>query len=507
MFPAITLTYEPGQGDFAMEISASTKIDDLLKEYPFLENFLVTLSPKFKGLKNPIMRKTIGKVATLGKVAGIGGLDPDGFLADLKAEIDRQAESAPDGAAGAISDPEEKQAALKEIIKALHAGEDMAVLKQRFGQLIDGVEATEIAKMEQALMDEGLPAEEIKRLCDVHVEIFKEALEEQDRPEPPMGHPIHTFMKENRASEKIMSDTSMLLGRIGYPPKAEAFTENSRALGSLIDRLSEIDIHYTRKENQLFPMLEAHHFTGPSQVMWSIHDDIRAGLKQAREAIGQSDAERTLTHLKEAIQAIRDMIYKEEHILYPASLDMLTDQEWIKVKEGEADIGFAWVVPDTGWPENLIQEPEDVPPEPGEVLDEIAGALGLDTGRMTLEQINLMLTHLPVDLTFVDENDRVAYYSEGPERIFPRSPAIVGREVRNCHPPKSVHLVNQILDAFKSGSRDTAEFWIELGGKFIFIRYFAVRDGDGYYRGCLEVSQDLTKIRKLEGQQRLLDWE
>ena len=497
-----------------MEISANTKIDKLLKEYPFLEDFLVTLSPKFKGLKNPIMRKTIGKVATLGKVAGIGGLDVDDFLAALTKEVNRQTAkvtapggSSPDKAGGVISDPEEKQEALKEIIKSLHAGEDMAVLKQRFGELIDGVEASEIAKMEQALMDEGLPAEEIKRLCDVHVEIFKEALEEQDRPEPPMGHPIHTFMKENRVSEKIMSETSMLMGRIGHPPRLEAFKENRGALRALVERLSEIDTHYTRKENQLFPMLEAHHFTGPSQVMWSIHDDIRAGLKQAREAIGQSDAERTLTSLKEAIQAIRDMIYKEEHILYPASLDMLTDQEWIKVKEGEADIGFAWVVPDTGWPEDIIPEPEAVPPEPAEVVEKIAGALGLDTGRMTLEQINLMLTHLPVDLTFVDENDRVAYYSEGPERIFPRSPAIIGREVRNCHPPKSVHLVNQILDAFKSGSRDTAEFWIELGGKFIYIRYFAVRDADGYYRGCLEVSQDLTQIRKLEGQQRLLDWE
>ena len=499
-----------------MEISANTKIDELLKKYPFLEDFLVTLSPKFKGLKNPIMRKTIGKVASLGKVAGISGLALDDLLASLTAEINRQTDkdptpdgSTPDGAGDAISDPEKKQAALKEIIMALHAGEDMAVLKQRFGQLIDGVEATEIAKMEQALMDEGLPAEEIKRLCDVHVEIFKEALEEQDRPEPPMGHPIHTFMKENRASEKIMSETSMLMGRIGSPPRPEAFKENSQALGSLMGRLSEIDIHYTRKENQLFPMLEAHHFTGPSQVMWSIHDDIRAGLKQARQAFANADPEGTFTPLKEAIQAIRDMIYKEEHILYPASLDMLTDQEWIKVKEGEADIGFAWVVPDTGWPEDIImeQEPEGVPPEPAEVLEEVAGALGLDTGRMTLKQINLMLTHLPVDLTFVDENDRVAYYSEGPERIFPRSPAIIGREVRNCHPPKSVHLVNQILDAFKSGSRDTAEFWIELGGKFIYIRYFAVRDASGEYRGTLEVSQDLTEIRKLKGQQTLLDWD
>ncbi len=497
-----------------MGISANTKINDLLKKYPFLEDFLVSLSPKFKGLKNPIMRKTIGKVATLGKVAGIGGLDPDEFVATLTKEIDRQAgkatisvEQTPDGADSGSSDPEEKQQALKKIIKALHAGEDMAVLKQRFSELVKGVEATEIAQMEQALMDEGLPAEEIKRLCDVHVEIFKEALEEQDRPDPPLGHPIHTYMKENRASEKIMSETSMLLGRIGHPPAPEAFSENSQALDALIDRLSEINTHYTRKENQLFPMLEAHHFTGPSQVMWSIHDDIRASLKQAREAFAQSDPEGTIAPLKEAILAIRDMIYKEEHILYPASLDMLSDQEWVRVKEGEADIGFAWVVPDTGWPEGIIQETEAPAPEPQAVVEDVAGALGLDTGHMALEQINLMLTHLPVDLTFVDENDRVAYYSEGPERIFPRSPAIIGREVRNCHPPKSVHLVNQILDAFKSGSRDTAEFWIELGGKFIYIRYFAVRDADGYYRGCLEVSQDLTEIRKLEGQQRLLDWE
>jgi DUF438 domain-containing protein len=497
-----------------MEISANTKIDSLLKEYPFLEDFLVRLSPKFKGLKNPVMRKTLGKVATLGRVAGIGGLGVDNFIEALTDEINRQTgktttpgQSAPDGAGDVIRDPEEKQAALKEIIKALHAGEDMAVLKQRFAQLISGVEASEIARMEQALMEEGMPAEEIKRLCDVHVEIFKEALEEQDRPEPPLGHPIHTFMKENRASEKVMSETSMLMGRMGQPPGLEAFKENSQALGSLIKRLSEIDIHYTRKENQLFPMLEAHHFTGPSQVMWSIHDDIRARLKQAREAFANSDPEGTLTPLKEAIQAIRDMIYKEEHILFPASLDMLSDPEWIKVKEGESDIGFAWVVPDTGWPEDIIKEPEDVPPEPDEILKDVAGALGLDTGRLTLEQINLMLTHLPVDLTYVDENDRVAYYSEGPERIFPRSPAIIGREVRNCHPPKSVHLVNKILDAFKSGSRNTAEFWIELGGKFIYIRYFAVRDADGNYRGCLEVSQDLTQIRKLEGQQRLLDWE
>jgi hypothetical protein len=497
-----------------MGINAKTKIDGLLKQYPFLEGFLITLSTKFKGLKNPVMRQTMGKVATLEMASKISGLDIDALIKLLTAEIkkhgsdvDASGEAADASTGEPLTDPAERRAALKGILKDLHDGGDMDVLKQRFRDLIQGVEAPEIAKMEQELMNEGLAAEEIKRLCDVHVEIFKEALEEQDRPDPPLGHPIHTYMKENRASEKIMSDTSILMGLLGQPPASETFEAHRQALGELIEQLSEINTHYTRKENQLFPMLEAHHFTGPSQVMWSIHDDIRANMKQAREAFAGNDPEQTVTSLKEAIQAIRDMIYKEEHILFPTSLDMLTDSEWIKVKEGEADIGFAWVGPDKGWPDEILKETAAPAPEPEEVVEDVAGALGLDTGRMTLEQINLLLTHLPVDLTFVDEDDRVAYYSEGPERIFPRSPAIIGREVRNCHPPKSVHMVNKILDAFKTGSRDSAAFWIELGGKFIYIRYFPVRDADGNYRGCLEVSQDLTEIRKLEGQNRLLDWE
>jgi len=497
-----------------MGINAKTKIDELLKQHPFLEEFLITLSPKFKGLKNPIMRKTMGKVATLEMASTISRLDLDSLITLLTAEIEKHGSGAdasekavPASRSEPLTDPRERQAALKGIIKDLHDGGDMEVLKQRFKDLIQGVEAPEIAKMEQELMNEGLPAEEIKRLCDVHVEIFKEALEEQDRPEPPLGHPIHTYMKENRASEKIMSDTSMLMGLLGQPPAPEAFEAHRQDLGELIEQLSEINTHYTRKENQLFPMLEAHHFTGPSQVMWSIHDDIRAQMKQAREAFADNEPVQTVASLKEAIQAIRDMIYKEEHILFPTSLDMLTDSEWIKVKAGEPDIGFAWVEPDEGWPDEILKETAAPAPEPGDVLQDVAGVLGLDTGRMTLEQINLVLTHLPVDLTFVDENDRVAYYSEGAERIFPRSPAIIGREVRNCHPPNSVHMVNKILDAFKSGSRDSAAFWIELGGKFIYIRYFPVRDADGQYRGCLEVSQDLTEIRKLEGQNRLLDWE
>ena len=497
-----------------MELTEKTKINDLLNQYPFLLDFLTTLSPKFNALKNPVIRKTMGKVATLSKVSAMGGLDLGELISSLAHEIEKQTgervttgSSDPAFSGSPGDDPQKRPEVLKGILRDLHAGEDIEILKTRFKLLVHGLEAPELAKMEQQLMDEGLPPEEIKRLCDVHVEIFKEALKEQDRPEPPPGHPIHTLMKENRASEKIMSEASMILGWLGLPPSPDKFKENYEELGAIINLLSKVDIHYTRKENQLFPMLEAHHFTGPSQVMWSIHDDIRNNLKQARQAFGQNDPVPTVTSLKEAIKAIRDMIFKEEHILYPTSLDMLTQSEWIRVKEGEADIGFAWVSPDKGWPVDSQDTPEETPAQAGDAVRDISGVLGIDTGQMTLEQINLMLTHLPVDLTFVDENDRVAYYSEGPERIFPRSPAIIGREVRNCHPPKSVHLVNNILDAFKSGSKDTAEFWIELKGRFIYIRYFAMRDADGYYKGTLEVSQDLTEIRRLEGERRLLDWE
>ena len=490
-----------------MKINASTKIDALLKEYPFLLDFLQTQSPKFGSLKHPTMRKTMGKVATLKMAATIGKIDLNRFISSIIKEVESKTgesltvhETTPE----TLLDEKEKQEVLKGIIRDLHQGEDMEVLKNRFKKLIQNVEATEIAQMEQQLMNEGLPLEEIKRLCDVHVEIFKEALEEKDRPELPPGHPVHTFMKENRASEKIMSDIQILIGRLGQPPEQQAFVRYRDELDSLIERLSEIDIHYIRKENQLFPLLESHHFTGPSQVMWAIHDDIRALMKKAKRQFAESNCDETVSALKEAIATVRDMIYKEEHILFPASLDMLSESEWLKAKEGEADIGYAWIKPDEGWPQ--VRE-EKAEPIPKETYLSVAGAIGLDAGAMTSEQINLILTHLPVDLTFVDENDKVAYYSEGKERIFPRSPGIIGREVRNCHPPTSVHLVNKILDSFKSGSKDSADFWIEMGGKFIYIRYFAVRDSKGDYKGTLEVSQDLTDIRKLTGEQRLLDWD
>jgi hypothetical protein len=316
-------------------------------------------------------------------------------------------------------------------------------------------------------------------------------------------------MKENRYLEDLAAGLSRVIGlikvAIDAPDRAGPLMEYRR----LLDDLARLDQRYARKENQLFPMLEAHHFTGPSQVMWAIHDDIRAKIRAAREKLDAGDGPGSMAEVLDVLGPIREMIYKEEHILFPACLEMLSEAEWKKIQAGDEEIGFPWMTPDEGWP-GVASAPAAEPEVYGAPAVEAVPAgpipdlVPLKTGRLTLEQIDLIFRHLPVDITFVDENDRVAYYSDG-DRIFPRSPAIIGREVRNCHPPKSVHVVNRILDDFKSGARDSAAFWIQLKGKFIYIRYFAVHDEKGRYKGCLEVSQEVSDIKALEGQKRLLD--
>lgn len=464
-----------------MELSSKTKISTLLAKYPFLKDFLIGLNPDFKALDNAVMMKTLGRVATFGQVAMVGGMDAAYLIKRLASEIKiRTGESVT--VVEETATPEERQEILKGIIKDLHKGVDLGILKKRFLDLIKDVSPSEIANMEQGLIAGGMPEDEVKKLCTVHVEVFKESLEKKTMPGLPAGHPVHTYMLENRYAEAILHEMAEL--------------KDMARLPSMMERLGAIELHYARKENQLFPILEQKGISGPSKVMWALHDDIRARLKEtASRASSGKAAKEDIDDLSEMVS---DMIYKEEHILFPMALETLTDEEWVKVASGEREIGYAWVKPaETMQPSGAGAQ----------VQAGAAGSLNLDTGRLTLEQVNLLLTHLPVDLSFVNEDDEVAYYSATPERIFPRSPAVIGRKVQNCHPPKSVHVVQDILDAFKSGRKDSAEFWIQMKGRFLHIRYFAVRDESGRYRGTLEVSQDVTGIRALEGENRLLDWD
>ena len=206
--------------------------------------------------------------------------------------------------------------------------------------------------------------------------------------------------------------------------------------------------------------------------------------------------------------AIREMFYKEERILLPNALERLTEEDWRAIHSQEDEYGFSFFTRGNEWPPEEKQKPQEevkmmqsAPAKRTSSMNDFP----LTHGDLSIMQIDMMLRTLPVDLTFVDENDIVRYYSETPDRIFKRSPAIIGRKVQNCHPPASVDKVIQILEDFRAGKRDVAEFWIQLGEKFIHIRYFAMRDSRGQYRGTLEVSQDVTAIRKLEGEKRLLD--
>jgi hypothetical protein len=336
-----------------MRLSPKTKVEELLSQYPFLKDFLIQLDPHFKALESPLMRKTLGRVATLSRVAMVGGIELNKLLSELAQEIKKQTgqdvpiegqeEAAP------ITDPEKRLVALKEIIEDLHRGVDMKTLKQRFFELIRDVAPTEIANMEQRLISEGMPAEEVKRLCDVHVEVFRESLEDKVVPGLPAGHPVHTYMLENRRAETLALQIQAV---------HDIVKEKEELLG-LLEDLSAINLHYTRKENQLFPVLEAHGITGPSKVMWALHDDIRAMLKEVTARVREGLS--TPKELQALIHMVNDMIYKEEHILFPMALETLGDSDWAKVKEGEEEIGYAWLQPAKDWKPSGETYQENIP--------------------------------------------------------------------------------------------------------------------------------------------------
>ncbi len=486
-----------------MNITPKTTVHTLLKEYPFLLDFLAGYNPEFGKLTNPVLRRTMGRMATLEKAAALADVPLNQLMTDVAAEVERRTGANPgvaDNAASGGIDPERLEA-LKQIIKDLHAGHPMTELTQRFGELIEDVEASEIAAMEQQLIVEGMPESEVKRLCDVHVQVFSGALEDHEKVKTPAGHPIDTFQRENEAVLQITNSLRKVAGAVRAPgDPMSAWPTLKTPLTKTLERLREFEIHYVRKENQLFPYLENHDVEGPSKVMWALHDDVRAALKDALRYAADDNAEQAALSSEWLAQTVDDMVTKEEKILFPMAMEMLSTDEWVAIREGEGDVGYAYIADVAQWPSRTEQA------QPAQAAAAVSGGLlGLTTGALTLEQINLMLSTLPFDLSFVDENDEVRYYSEG-ERVFPRSPGVIGRKVQNCHPPRSLDKVQEIIDAFRAGEKNTADFWIQAHGRFLHIRYYAVRDASGAYRGTLESVQDVTAIRALEGERRLVDW-
>ncbi len=466
-----------------MKLHAKTRIEDLLARYPYLEEYLPTLCDDYKLLRNKLVRKTVGRFADIEKVAAIGKFEVSELLAKLAEKI--KEESGEDVLASTADAPPTadgvtRRDQVKAIIKKLHDGADPHSLKEEFSGVLDEVGANELAQVEQELIDEGLPVEEVQRMCNLHSLVFEEGLKTQSIPGVPAGHPVQTMLKENRELEKRIA---LVLHDLRAPDMRKT-----------LEDLRTIELHYVRKENQLFPVLEKHEITGPSKVMWGKHDEIRKLFKNAL-----ADDPPSEDALKALTVELTEMITKEEKILIPMALETLTEEDWKRVSEGERELGYCWISPEDEWTPEL---------QAGDARfnQSIVGEVNLDVGHMSPELINLMLCHLPVEVAMVNEQDEVVYYSQTKERVFPRTPAVIGRKVQNCHPQSSVDVVDRILEAFKTGEKDAAEFWIQMKGMFLHIQYFAVRDENKTYRGCLEVTQNATHVRSLEGERRLLDW-
>ena len=397
---------------------------------------------------------------------------------------------------------EKKKEVMKDILRKLHHGLSVEEAKKRFEREIGNVSSTEIAEIEQGLLQEGIPPDEIKKFCNVHALLFQSALEKSMDQEQSPAHPVYLMKQNNREIEKITG----ALKEAVQNGETWGMVPFKQKVGELLGRLKNLDIHYTWKEQILFPYLEKYEFYGPSKVMWGKDDEIRALLRQGLAGLETLKEQKELKEyaaktLNPLIEEVNGMIFKEEKILFPASLEKLSVQDWVEVLKETENVGYGFIEKPKETSQ-LIQELRSAVTEMPKAEEE---AISLPTGSFQLEELMGVLNTLPVDITFIDKEDKVRYFSEGKERIFLRTKSIIGRKVQNCHPPQSVHVVEKILNSFKEGRRDQVDFWIHYQGKYVLIRYFAVRDRNGNYLGTLEVSQEISRIQKLEGDKRLLD--
>ena len=413
-----------------------------------------------------------------------------------------------------INNRKRRQERLKEVIKRLHDGATVEEVQEDFNKLTVGVTATEITEMEQALVNEGMPVSDIQRLCDVHAAVFKGSIEDIHNdeayvsPDFEEGHPVHTFKRENRAIEELIENGVLLSAKTYADDKS---TDNKNALINAVKKLAAIDIHYKRKENLLFPYMERYDITAPPQVMWGVDDEIRDKLKSILSALEKIEFPIVFDEIKELVNQVNEMIFKEEEIMFPMVLENFTQDEWLEIEQASAEIGYILIDSVKRWKPKIDSSAKNAKAAESKpniatstVQKDSATKVLFDAGSLTAEEINSILNTVPIDMTFVDSNNRVKYFTQGKERIFDRPITIIGREVKHCHPPKSVHIVEQIVADLKSGKKDNEDFWIKMGEVFVYIRYFAVRNKQGEFLGTLEVSQNIKPIIELEGEKRLM---
>lgn len=395
---------------------------------------------------------------------------------------------------------------LKELILTLHKDKSAAEVQKELTELMGSVPYGEVVQAEEELIQEGLEREEVLKFCDIHTSALKGSIDTSLAKEVPAGHPIDTFLKENIELQKEIDSIQHIYHKISSRNNDEGCNDILKEMHKHFNNLMDIEKHYIKKENLVFPYLEKYEITGPPMVMWGKHDEIRGFLKSSLQLLREAP-EVTKVEMEgfwelmfyPAINGIQEMFYKEEQILFPMCMDTLTEIDWYEIYKQSDEIGYCLTAPTVEWKPNIKFV------ESAEPINE--NKIKLSSGSFTIDELESMLNSIPQDITFVDKEDKVRYFSQGNDRIFERSKAILGREVQYCHPPSSVHIVDRIVNDFKTGNQDKAEFWINMGGKFIHIAYYAVRNKNNEYLGTVEVSQDITKINKIAGERRLLTYD
>lgn len=395
---------------------------------------------------------------------------------------------------------------LRSLLLKLHDGDSPDVLRKQLVEALRNIPYHEVVEVEQELINSNALSEaEILEFCDLHTAVLDGSIDLEDAKPVPPGHPVDTFIQENKAIHHEVEKYFELEQQIKIGNKTD-IDKLLISIKTVFNNLSDIEKHYLRKEYLLFPYLEKYGITGPPKVMWGKHDETREYLKNAYEALEAPI--QTLEELKAVMQLsltptinlIEGMIMKEEEILLPMSMDTLKEEDWYKIYRETPEFGFCLYDPQTEW------NPEGVKIEKHEYVT--GEAIRLSTGAFDFEELEALFTHLPIDITFVDKNDKVRFFSHSPNRVFSRNRSVIGRDVRMCHPPGSVHIVEQIIEDFRSGKENKALFWMSnFKGRFIYIEYSAVRNKTGEYLGVVEFTQDITTLRKLEGDQRLLSYE
>ncbi|MCH3904812.1 MAG: DUF438 domain-containing protein [Lactobacillus sp.] len=397
---------------------------------------------------------------------------------------------------------QKRQAAILKILQYIQTGGDSETAKKMFQENFDQVDVAEITSAERQLIADGLDPRQIQALCDVHADVFKGNIKQTDEnPEfAKPGHPVKTFKLENTVIKSLVTDYLQPKMKQWVAKHDEkTLTQIRQALADL----ATIDQHYARKETSMFPLMNKYGITAPPEVMWGVDDDIRRQIKTARKlaAAEHPDPEQLAAAIKQVSQSVLGMIFKEQEIMLPMLAEVADAEDWYHVKQEEQQIGYTLINPPMNWHPRLPKKAAGAV----NVQDLSGFFINFQEGRLNLQQLQAIMGMLPFALTFIDADDRVAYFGGGAE-IYPHSQNALGNKVFLCHQAQARPLIKKIFHQFHTGEKDKYEFWFKLHktGRYLYLRYYAVHDEDGKYLGCLEVAQDVTEIRAWTSEQKTI---